>query len=122
MGRRLRHAAVAAALAMGLGACAQTFDATTLGVPASLASDATAPASGTPFSVSTHSVHGLWGLVTIREPNIERLMAGQLLGGQALSNVRIKVRSSVTDVILTLLTAGLIAPRSVTVEGVVTSR
>ena len=117
--QRLRHIVAAAALLSGTG-CAQTFDATTLGVPASLASDAGQQPTGEAFSVTTHSVHGFWGLMKFRSPSVQRALAGQLLDGQAISNVRIKVRSSVTDVIFTILTAGLIVPRSVTVEGVVT--
>ncbi|HEU4801302.1 MAG TPA: hypothetical protein VFS94_11810 [Gemmatimonadales bacterium] len=112
--------ALAAALVLFIAGCAQTFDATTLGVPASLASDAGQQPTGEAFSVTTHSVHGFWGLMKFRSPSVERALAGQLLDGQAISNVRIKVRSSVTDVIFTILTAGLVVPRSVTVEGVVT--
>lgn len=110
----------AAVLCLTLGACAQTFDSTTLGVPVVMANAAATPPTGSPFSVTTHSVHGFWGLLTLKSPSVERVLAGQLLGGQGIENVRIKVRSSITDVIFTVLTAGLIAPRSVTVEGVVT--
>ena len=111
---------LAAALVLFVSGCAQTFDATTLGVPAALASDAGQQPTGEAFSVTTHSVHGFWGLMKFRSPSVERALAGQLLDGQAISNVRIKVRSSITDVIFTILTAGLVVPRSVTVEGVVT--
>ena len=117
--QRLRHIVAATALLLATG-CAQTFDATTLGVPTSLASDAGQQPTGEAFSVTTHSVHGFWGLMKFRSPSVQRALAGQLLDGQAISNVRIQVRSSVTDVIFTILTAGLIVPRSVTVEGVVT--
>lgn len=112
---------LAGALAVTLfaGGCAQTFDATTLGVPATLASEAGAPPSGAAFSVTTRAVHGFWGLVALRQPSVERVLAGQLVGGRSIANVRIKVKSSISDVFFTIITAGLIVPRSVTVEGVV---
>lgn len=116
----LRRALAAALIVLLASGCAQTFDATSLGVPASLASDAAQQPAGEAFSVTTHSVHGFWGLMKFRSPSVERALAGQLLDGQGISNVRIKVRSSFTDVLFTILTAGLIVPRSVTVEGVVT--
>ena len=116
----MRRTLAAALLVLLASGCAQTFDATTLGVPAALASDAAQQPTGEAFSVTTHSVHGFWGLMKLRSPSVERTLAGQLLDGQGISNVRIKVRSSFTDVLFTILTAGLIVPRSVTVEGVVT--
>ncbi len=102
--------------------CAQTFDATTLGVPASMASAAspTVPDSAAAFSVSSHAMFGFWGMVSLKNPSVEKALAGQLVGGKRIENVRIKVRSSVSDVIFTVLTAGIIVPRSVTVEGTVT--
>ena len=107
----LRRALAAALIVLLASACAQTFDATSLGVPASLASDAAQQPAGEPFSVTTHSVHGFWGLMKFRSPSVERALAGQLLDGQGISNVRIQVRSSFTDVRFTILTAGLIVPR-----------
>lgn len=100
-------------------ACAQTFDATTLGVPATMASSATAPDSGAAFAVSSHAMFAAWGLFTVKQPSVEKALASQLLGGKRVENVRIKVHSSVTDVLLTIFTAGLVVPRSVTVEGTV---
>jgi hypothetical protein len=42
------------------------------------------------------------------------------VGGRSVSNVRIKVRSRWSDVLITGLTLGLFVPRTVTIEGVVT--
>jgi hypothetical protein len=106
--------------ALLLGGCAQRFDATTLGVPATMAGRAGEPAQGQPFSVTTRAVYGLWGLATIRQPSLERALARQLVGGSGVADLRIKVRSKWSDVLVTVLTAGLIAPRAVTFEGVVT--
>jgi len=106
--------------ALLLGGCAQSFDATTLGVPATMAGRAGEPAQGQPFSVTTRAVYGLWGLATIRQPSLERALARQLVGGSGVADLRIKVRSKWSDVLVTVLTAGLISPRAVTFEGVVT--
>jgi hypothetical protein len=40
-------------------------------------------------------------------------------GGSGIAELRIKVRSRWSDVLVTALTAGLIVPRAVTYEGVV---
>ena len=103
-----------------LGACAQTFDATTLGVPATLASAAAKPAPGDRFTLTSRAVFGLWGIARLKQPSLRKALAGQLAGGSALADVKIRVRSRFSDLLITLLTAGLIVPRSVTFEGVVT--
>jgi len=106
-------------LLLGTSACSLTIDATALGVPATLASDAAQPAEGTEFSVSTHAVYGLWGVVKLSEPSVQKVLAAQLVDGKAIADVRVRVRSRVRDVLFTIITAGLVVPRTVTVEGVV---
>lgn len=116
----VRRAALALAAALTLGGCAQTFDATTLGVPATLASPAGQPAAGDRFQVSSKAVFGLWGLARLKEPSLRKALAAQLGGGAGVADVKIRVRSRWSDVLFTVLTAGLIVPRSVTFEGTVT--
>ena len=43
----------------------------------------------------------------------------QLLGGNQVANLTIKSRSRWSDVLLTVLTAGLVVPRTVTFQGVI---
>jgi hypothetical protein len=107
-------------LVLLLTGCAETYDATTLGVPASLAAPAGQPPQGTRFSVTSHAVYGFWGIFRFKQPSLRKALAAQLAGGGGVSNVRIKARSRWSDVLITGLTLGLIVPRSVTVEGVVT--
>jgi hypothetical protein len=117
------HAVLAVALLLPtllLGGCAQTFDATTLGVPATLASPAAQPAQGDRFKVTSRAVFALWGIARLKEPSLRKALAGQLGGGSGLADVKIQVRSRFADLLITVLTAGLIVPRSVTFEGVVT--
>ena len=117
---RARHAALILALVCFLGGCAQTFDATTLGVPATLASSAGSPPAGDHFKVSSKAMFGLWGIARLKDPSIRKTLAAQLVGGNGVANVKIRVRSRWSDVLFTVLTAGLIIPRTVTVEGIVT--
>ncbi len=63
---------------------------------------------------------GLWGVVRLKEPSLRKALASQLGGGSGVADVKIRVRSRWSDLLVTLLTAGLIVPRSVTFEGVVT--
>ncbi len=107
-------------LAASLSGCAETFDATSLGVPATLAAPAGQPVQGSRFSVTQRSVYGLWGIATIKSPSLRKALAAQLAGGSGIVGLRIRTRSRWSDVLITALTAGLIVPRSVTFEGVVT--
>lgn len=102
-----------------LAGCAHTFDATTLGVPVAMASPAGKDAQGARFSVSSKSVFSFWGLLRLKEPSLQRALAAQLAGGRGVADLRIRVRSRWSDVLITGLTLGLIIPRSVTFEGVV---
>lgn len=111
-----------AALALTVGGCALTFDATELGVPATLAESAQAPPEGTPFKVTKHPVYFLWGLTAVSRPNVEDVLASQTGTGARIANLRIKVRTRLPDLFVTVLTVGVIAPRSVTFEGVVVPR
>jgi hypothetical protein len=118
-----RGAALALALlvlVLSLPGCAQTFDATTLGVPATLASPAGQPAEGDHFRVSSKAVYAAWGIVRLKEPSLRKALAAQLGGASGVADVKIKVRSRWSDLLLSVLTAGLIVTRSVTFEGVVT--
>jgi hypothetical protein len=115
-----RGAVLALSLAILLTGCAETFDATTLGVPATLASPAESPPAGDHFRVTTRAVFGFWGLARLKQPSLQKALATQLGGGSGIANVKIRTRSRFSDLLFTVLTAGLIVPRSVTFEGVVT--
>jgi hypothetical protein len=65
-------------------------------------------------------VFALWGLAKLKEPSLQKALAAQLAGGGGIADLKIKVRSRFSDVLITALTGGLIVPRSVTFEGVVT--
>jgi hypothetical protein len=84
-----------------------------------LAAPAGQPPQGSRFLVTSRAVYALWGLVRIKEPSLRKALAAQLAGGSGIADLRIKVRSRFSDIIITALTAGLIAPRAVTYEGVV---
>jgi hypothetical protein len=98
--------------------CSTTIDATTLGVPASLASAAGQRPVGEPFKIGTHAVFGFWGLASLKKPAVDKILASQLVGKTALADIRVRIRSSWSDVLITVLTGGLVVPRSVTIEGV----
>lgn len=115
-----RRALLALAFVCSLTGCSLSFDATTLGVPATLASAAGQPAAGDRFAVSSKAVFGLWGLARLKQPSLRKALAAQLGGGTGLADVKIRVRSRWSDVLFTVITAGLIVPRTVTFEGVVT--
>jgi hypothetical protein len=106
-------------LALTVGGCALTFDAKELGVPASFAESAQTPAQGTAFKITKHPVFFLWGLTTVSRPIAEDVLAGQVGTGARIADLRIKVHTRFPDLLVTVLTVGVIAPRSVTFEGVV---
>lgn len=106
-------------LLSSIGGCAETFDATTLGVPATVASAAGEQPEGARFRVTSHAVYGFWGLAKIKDPSLRKALAAQLAGGSGIADLKIKVRSRWSDVLVTALTGGLIVPRAVTYEGIV---
>ena len=106
-------------LALTVSGCALTFDSTDLGVPTSLAEPAATPALGTPFRVTRHPVFLLWGAGPVASPNAEDVLAGQVGTGSRIANLKIKVRSRWSDLLITALSFGAIVPRSVTFEGVI---
>ena len=101
-------------------ACAQTFDATTLGVPVTMAAPAGDQPVGEAFKVKQSAVYVFWGFATLTTPKLDKALATQLVGGKSVSNVKIKVSSRWSDLLITALTLGVVVPRSVTFEGVVT--
>ena len=110
--------ALALALVLGAGACTQKFDATTLGVPVSMAPPADTTGA-VAFRSSGKSVHLLFGLFTISQANLQKALARQLVGGQQVSGVKITTKSRWFDVLLTGITLGVVVPRTVIFEGVV---
>lgn len=108
--------ALAVAL-LGLAGCAMTFDAGTLGANVTVTSPPDSGECTTEFRRSQKAVYLLWGLLPASRPSLERTLAGQVTGTQSVANLRIRVRSRFTDLLITGLTVGLIAPRSVTFEG-----
>lgn len=114
--------ALALAALLATTACTQTFDATSLGVPATMAPLPGDTTQGTPFRSTAHTMHGFFGLLTISQANLRKALSRQLVGGQGISNLKIKTKSRWTDVLVTGLTLGLLVPRTVIYEGTITGR
>jgi hypothetical protein len=110
------------ALALLVAACSQSFDASSLGVPVSMAAPAGEAPQGKAFKVTTHSVHALFGLVTVQQANLRKGLATEMVGGDEITGLKIKSRSRFFDLLVTGLTLGLLVPKSVTYEGVVVGR
>ena len=118
----MRRLLLISALLFGSSACVQTFDSTTLGVPVTMAAATGEVPAGAPFKTRTHTVHGLFGLITVSQANLQKALARQLVGGQQIAQLKIKTKSRWTDVLFTVLTAGLLVPRTVIYEGVIIGR
>lgn len=100
-----------------LGGCAVSFDAGTLGVKVSMAEPAGRQLEGTEFTITKKAVFLLFGLWRASNPSLESVLAGQLLDAGEVQNLQIKVRSRFVDILVTILTVGLVVPRSVTFHG-----
>ena len=123
MTRLVRAAIVPLVLMLpALGACAHRFDATSVGVPVTMAGPNAQPAAGERFSVTSRAVYLLWGAVPVSQPALDKVLAAQLVDGTAVADLRIRVRSRWSDVLITGLTLGILTPRAVTYEGVVVGR
>ena len=118
----MRQSRLAFLLLVAASACTQSFDSTTLGVPVTMAAAPGDPVSGEHFKTRSHTVHALFGLVTLSQASLQNALARQLVGGQQVAQLRIKTSSRWNDVLFTLLTVGLLVPRTVTYEGVIIGR
>ena len=114
----LRHSAILA-LALVAGGCAQTFDATTLGVPVTMASDAGLVPQGTEFKVQATSLWFAWGMIPMSTPDLRKTLAAELVGGRSVANLKIKTGGSLMNLIITVGTLGIFVPRTITFEGVI---
>jgi hypothetical protein len=112
-------AGLALALLLAVAGCATTFDTRSLGVPVTMAAPAGQPPEGSRFSVTSRALYAFWGTARLKEPSLRKALAAQLAGGSGVADLRIKVRSRWSDVLITALTAGLLVPRAVTFEGVI---
>lgn len=118
MSRALRAAATAS-LALLLAGCAVHYDTSRLGVPVTMAGPAGQAVVGDTFAVSRKSVHVLWGMVGVKSPDLQKALASQLSGAEGVANLSIRSRARWSDVLVTVLTLGVVNPRTVTYEGVV---
>ena len=119
-GFSVRRLALPLVLGLSLGACALTFDARSLGVQATMASPATEPAVGDTFRVTQTAIHLFWGMYQMRGADLRSALATQLGGGGGVANLRVRTWHKWSDIAATVLTLGIVAPTSMTFEGVVT--
>lgn len=107
-----------AALAVLTTGCTERFDATRLGVPATMASPAGEPLQGDAFKLTTKSIHLLWGVLPVSQSSLQRALASQAIDSPIITGVKIRVSSRWSDLLISALTLGVIVPRTVTYEGV----
>jgi hypothetical protein len=107
------------AIAGSLSGCAVVFDARNLGTNVRMAQTPDQQGCPTPFQRSQKAVYLLWGLIPASRPSLEQVLASQVTGTEEITQLRIRMRSRFTDLLVTGLTGGLVVPRSVTFEGCV---
>lgn len=120
--KRILAGATLVALALSTSGCAASFDSSHLGVTATMAEPAQAPATGAAFRVTKHPAYLIWGLMPLGQTRLEDLLSGQLANGASIASLKIHVRSRWHDVLFTVLTAGIVVPRTVTYEGVIVGK
>lgn len=120
--KRILARATVVALALTTSGCAASFDSSHLGVTATMAEPAQPPTTGSAFRITKHPVYLFMGLFSMGSSNMEDLLAGQLGTGASIANLKIHVRSRWHDVLITVITVGIVAPRSVTYEGVIVGK
>lgn len=105
-------------LAVSAAGCVEKFDATTLGVPATMAAPAGEPLQGDAFTLRTKSLHLLWGLMPVSQSSLQRALASQAIDAPIITGVKIRVSSRWSDLLISAVTLGIVVPRTVTYEGV----
>jgi len=116
LSRSLWTAAVVLMVNVG---CSLSFDASSLGVKASMSEPAGQNVQGVEFDITKKAFYFFWGAVGAGRPSLEKTLASQLVDGSEITNLEIRVRSRFTDILVMALTAGIVVPRSVTFKGVV---
>ncbi len=116
--KRLAGVALAV-LVLASSGCALTFDARSLGANVTVANAPGGTLCTAEFRRSQKAVWVLWGVIPASRPSLERVLAGQVTGTQSVTDLRIRARSRLVDLLVMGLTAGLIVPRTVTFEGCV---
>jgi len=117
--KRILAGATLAALALSTSGCAASFDSSHLGVAVTMAEPAQAPPAGATFRVTKHPVYLILGLMPVGQTRLDDLLSGQLANGASIASLKIHVRSRWNDVLVTVITAGMVVTRTVTYEGVV---
>ena len=82
-----------------------------------MSAPAGSPPQGTEFEVGQKVVFLFFGMLRASTPSLENALAGQLLDADEVQNLDIRVRSRFADILVSVLTLGLIIPRSVTYHG-----
>ncbi len=116
---RLSRTLLGAALAAAAGGCALNFDARALGVTATMAVPASQTLPADTFAVTSRAIHLLWGAVAVKMPNLRTVLGSQISGNQSVANLHISARKTLPDLIVTVLTAGVVSPTAVTYSGVI---
>ena len=117
--KSLRFAAVLALVA-GTSGCAYSFGTKTLGVPVQMAEPMAQGVAGDTFHVTVKAVHVFWGLAVAKDPALQPALQNQLGTGTAVHNLTIHARKRWSDVLVTLMTVGIVSPTSVTYNGIIT--
>ena len=84
-----------------------------------MASDASDPAIGEKFKINKKAVFMFWGLTQPGKASLTSVLGGQAQGDAKIADLTIKVRSRFIDVFFSIITLGIVVPRSVTYEGVI---
>ena len=108
------------ALALMVSGCAYNFGSKTLGVPVQMAEPMAQGVAGDTFHVTVKAVHVFWGLAVAKDPALQPALQNQLGTGAAVHNLTIHARKRWSDVLLTIMTAGIVSPTSVTYSGIIT--
>lgn len=116
----MRRGLLVPAACVMLAGCVLHYDTRSLGVPVTMAAPAGTAVAGDTFAVTSHAVWLFWGLTPAKAPSLQETLAGQLGAGAAVQNLAVHSRARWSDVLLSVLTLGIVSTNTVTFSGVVT--
>lgn len=117
--KTLRSILIISSLAL-TSACALNYDTRALGIPVTMAAPAAGAVPGDTFNVTTRAVHVFWGLAAVRNPSLQHALSNQMGTSTGVANLTIRSRKKLPDVLLTVLTLGVLSSTAVTYQGVLT--
>jgi len=113
--RKIAVPVVALAIVVVFASCAVLPMRSKLNKPVSMTQMKDGP--GEHFSEEKQAFWLFWGLAPLIIPEIDEVVASEVSGHAGVQNLKITTQYTAIDMIINILTSGILHPRTITIEG-----